>query len=200
MRTKTEKRRQSILTAAAAVFEARGIEAASMSEIAARVGGSKATLYNYFASKEELLLAVTCDHNARDYMAPFEALQDSAPPSAARLTAFASDYLEAVCTPQTLSMLRMAQQAGNTALGQALYRQGPGQGWGQTAGYLARMMESGLLRPAPPTLAARQLRALLGAEWLQDCLLGVRELPTPEERTEIAARALETFARAYAPD
>jgi AcrR family transcriptional regulator len=34
-----------------------GFAAASMSEIAARVGGSKGTLYNYFKSKEELFEA-----------------------------------------------------------------------------------------------------------------------------------------------
>lgn len=200
MRTKTEKRRETILAAAAAVFEERGIEAASMAEIAARVGGSKATLYNYFPSKEALLLAVACSRNGRDYMAPFEALRAPATPTREGLAAFALDYLEAVCTPQTLSMLRMSQQAGHSALGRALYEHGPGPGWEQAADYLARMIEAGQLRPASPALAARQLRALLGAEWLHDCLLGVRELPDAAERAEITHRAVDTFLRAYAPE
>jgi AcrR family transcriptional regulator len=54
MKTKTESKRQAILTAAAEVFREVGFERASMSEIRARIGGSKATLYNYFPSKEKL--------------------------------------------------------------------------------------------------------------------------------------------------
>jgi AcrR family transcriptional regulator len=48
MKTKTEGKRLAILKAAADVFREVGFERASMSEIRARIGGSKATLYNYF--------------------------------------------------------------------------------------------------------------------------------------------------------
>lgn len=198
MRTKSEKRRAAILAVAAEVFEECGIESASMAEIASRLGGSKATLYSYFASKDELLLAVIGDRSSRDYLRAFAPLLDPATPTLAQLRAFADSYLETVCAPETLSMLRLSQQAGRSALGQALHQRGPGLGWEQAADYLARLMAAGLLRPATPALAALQLRALLGAEWMQDCLLGVRELPSPEERAGIAARALETFLRAYA--
>ncbi len=54
MKTKTESKRQAILKAAADVFRDVGFERASMEEIRARIGGSKATLYNYFPSKEKL--------------------------------------------------------------------------------------------------------------------------------------------------
>jgi hypothetical protein len=54
VKTKTEARREAILAAAKAVFEEMGFEQATMSEITARVGGSKATLYRYFDSKEAL--------------------------------------------------------------------------------------------------------------------------------------------------
>ncbi len=56
MRKKTETRRSTILGHALDIFRKEGFERASMSQIAAQVGGSKATLYNYFSSKEELLL------------------------------------------------------------------------------------------------------------------------------------------------
>ncbi len=56
MKVKREARREAMLAVALDLFREVGFEAASMSQIAARVGGSKATLYNYFSSKEELLL------------------------------------------------------------------------------------------------------------------------------------------------
>lgn len=54
MRTLTNERRQAIIDTAADLFQEMGYERTSMNEVAKRVGGSKATLYNYFASKEAL--------------------------------------------------------------------------------------------------------------------------------------------------
>lgn len=50
-------REQQMLAAAEAVFAERGYHAASMDEIAERVGVSKPMLYAYFGSKDRLLLA-----------------------------------------------------------------------------------------------------------------------------------------------
>jgi AcrR family transcriptional regulator len=50
--------RAGILTAAADLFRERGYRAATLDEIARRVGVSKPTLYGYFRSKEELLAAI----------------------------------------------------------------------------------------------------------------------------------------------
>ncbi len=61
---RSENRRRAILAVAREVFLEQGYAAASMSEIAARLGGSKGTLYNYFRSKEELFAAFmveTCE-------------------------------------------------------------------------------------------------------------------------------------------
>src|SRR3954467_11890051 len=62
---KTERRRrmpradreQQMMTVAEAVFAERGYAASSMDEIAERVGVSKPMLYEYFGSKEGLLVA-----------------------------------------------------------------------------------------------------------------------------------------------
>ena len=58
MKVRTEARRDAIVDAAAELFQECGYERASMNELARRLGGSKATLYNYFPSKESLLVAV----------------------------------------------------------------------------------------------------------------------------------------------
>jgi AcrR family transcriptional regulator len=50
--------RAGILTAAADLFRERGYRAATLEEIARRIGVSKPTLYGYFRSKEELLAAI----------------------------------------------------------------------------------------------------------------------------------------------
>jgi AcrR family transcriptional regulator len=50
--------RAGIMTVAADLFRQRGYRAATLDEIAQRVGVSKPTLYGYFRSKEELLAAI----------------------------------------------------------------------------------------------------------------------------------------------
>lgn len=60
------------MTAAADLFRQRGYRAATLDEIAQRVGVSKPTLYGYFRSKEELLAAIfhrTMSLFERDLMA-----------------------------------------------------------------------------------------------------------------------------------
>jgi AcrR family transcriptional regulator len=52
-----ETTRETILQIAGDMFLAEGFAGTSMSAIAAKLGGSKGTLYNYFESKEELLEA-----------------------------------------------------------------------------------------------------------------------------------------------
>src|SRR5437879_1517334 len=60
-----DSRREAILDVATEVFLEVGYSCASMSTIAARVGGSKGTLYNYFKSKEELFAAYVGRYCAR---------------------------------------------------------------------------------------------------------------------------------------
>src|SRR5947209_16334161 len=52
-----DARREAILDVAQEVFLEEGFANASMSMIAARLGGSKGTLYNYFKSKDDLFNA-----------------------------------------------------------------------------------------------------------------------------------------------
>ena len=51
-----ESRRSDIIQAALAEFCTKGIEAVSMSEIARRAQIGKSTIYEYFPSKDQLLL------------------------------------------------------------------------------------------------------------------------------------------------
>ncbi|MFE6092279.1 TetR family transcriptional regulator [Streptomyces massasporeus] len=51
--------REDVLTAATALFHERGYDATSMSDIAARLGFTKAALYRHVTGKAELLQAIT---------------------------------------------------------------------------------------------------------------------------------------------
>jgi AcrR family transcriptional regulator len=55
---KSTERRQAILSAAHAVFAARGYRGGSLQDVADRVGMSQTSLLHYFPSKSDLLIAV----------------------------------------------------------------------------------------------------------------------------------------------
>jgi len=55
---RADNRRQALVDAAAAAFRELGYHAASMREVAGRVGMLAGSMYYHFASKDELLLAV----------------------------------------------------------------------------------------------------------------------------------------------
>ncbi len=57
-----EERRQELLDAAASMFAEKGFDGASMAQIASSCGVSKALLYHYYKSKEELLYSMLLSH------------------------------------------------------------------------------------------------------------------------------------------
>lgn len=70
-----EDQRDQIRGAAAALFARRGFTAATMNEVAAASGVSKATLYHYFSDKHALLGDIVSSHVGR-----LERLVDELPP------------------------------------------------------------------------------------------------------------------------
>lgn len=60
-----DETRQRIFEAAAAVFESRGIGAASIEAIAEAAGFTRGAFYSNFASKDELIIAMLADHLER---------------------------------------------------------------------------------------------------------------------------------------
>lgn len=59
MRRRDDTLREALLTAARELADSEGIEAVNIRAIAARAGVATGTVYNYFANKEEILLALT---------------------------------------------------------------------------------------------------------------------------------------------
>jgi AcrR family transcriptional regulator len=61
---RAEKRMQDMLAAAGAVIAERGLEAATMTEIAARAGASIGAVYQYFPNKDALAIALRTEYGA----------------------------------------------------------------------------------------------------------------------------------------
>ena len=200
MRAKTEARRDAILEAAAQVFQETGFERSSMSAICERLGYSKATLYNYFASKEELFWAVVFEATEEQFLATQEALDLTVRDVAQALELFGRRFLALVYSPPVLAVRRMLlSEAGRSELGQRCYELGPARSEAHTAAFLQRAMDDGLLRQADARLAAVHLRALLEAEWIDRFMFQVLTDLSDKEIRASAKRAVAVFMAAYGP-
>lgn len=89
-----DEKREAILHRAAIVFARDGFDRASMSQLAAECGVSKALLYHYHASKEALLFDILQDHLAQLVDAVEEADDRSLAPQA-RLEVLVAALLDA---------------------------------------------------------------------------------------------------------
>jgi AcrR family transcriptional regulator len=196
-RLKPDARRKAIVAAAWTVFREEGFERASMSAIAVRAGGSKATLYAYFRSKEELftaaleqvLLGLTDQAFARmGQVGEFRS----------RLLKFGNAYLETRLSPDLVKIDRALIGAAETsALGSQLRVRVIEPQLRRLAAILAQEIARGRLRKSDPYLAALHLRGLIEADLLErrlhgDALLADRDL------REAVESGVDAFLRAYA--
>jgi AcrR family transcriptional regulator len=117
----TTPTRERLREAAFALFAEKGYEGASMSELAERVGLAKPSLYNYYRSKEELLLDLL-EEGIRDWaadcMAPFEnatSFERQLADHLARAVAFAHERPNLVALFQLATLHVKGDLAGRVA-------------------------------------------------------------------------------------
>jgi AcrR family transcriptional regulator len=196
-----DARREAIIDVASDVFLEEGFTAASMSAIAARLGGSKGTLYNYFDSKEALFKAYVERHCAWQQEEMFGLLSDDADIRAA-LTRVGQNFLTSVLSEFSLRNFRLivAEAQRSPEVGRAFFEAGPLTGMARMAGFLEQAAKRGQLRLTDPLAAAHQFIGLCQNRMLKARLCNVMPEPTPQEVERDVVAAVETFMAAYGVD
>ncbi|EIC86141.1 TetR/AcrR family transcriptional regulator [Serratia sp. M24T3] len=198
MRTLTNERRQAIIDAAADLFQEMGYERTSMNEVAKRVGGSKATLYNYFASKEalfEMVVRTYSTHFLNAAASELSSYHDGVMTFEQNLTRFGERMMEVLLTDnQALRIYRcVVAEAGKSNIGELFRAAGPQESIAKLAELMSLAMHKGELAQGDSTIRALQFTALLKAE--VDSRLLERE-PVPwsvAQVKNIVARGVQLF-------
>ncbi len=197
MRVKTDAKRQDILDAAAAVLREHGFAGASMAAVSERVGGSKATLYRYFSSKEDLFLTTLLDSSKDQAGKIFDILRPTDHPRPL-LVRFGARYLDLTLSPDVLAVRRILIAEGSrSGLGQRLFERGPKITWSKMAVFLEHGIRIGWLRAEDPWMMAMHMRGLLEADIVNRALLGADIDARPAALKRHAAKAVEAMLRAY---
>jgi TetR/AcrR family transcriptional regulator, mexJK operon transcriptional repressor len=196
-----DERRDGILDVARDCFLAEGYAATSMSTIAARLGGSKGTLYNYFKSKDELFAAVMARQCAALHETLFDVAHEGDDPRT-RLEHFGQSFLTLLLTPDARGIHRLVVSESERfpEVGRTFYENGPKVVLAKIGEYLRELMEQGVLRPADPLVAAQQFKDLAISGVYHPRIWGVVEDLTDGQVRDQVANAVDTFLRAYRCD
>jgi TetR/AcrR family transcriptional regulator, mexJK operon transcriptional repressor len=197
-RDKTAKR-DAIVMIAKDIFLREGYSATSMATVAARVGGSKATLYNYFASKEELFEAVVgefCERNA----AVFGSLDWEGGDFATALTRFGGDITRLMLSDDLIAMHRLiAAEAGRfPEIGEAYHEAGVQRGKETLVARFKAALAAGHIRGADPRIAAQHFFELCVSGLHRRRLWNIGAKPSEAEIDDAVKVAVQAFLHGYA--
>src|ERR1700733_13500099 len=197
-KTGRDARRDAILKIALEAFLTDGYAATSMSSIAAKVGGSKATLYNYFTSKEELFAAVIGEKCQDVHQLLYEVELEHGD-FRASLTRFGERFLQLVLSDEKVAVFRLvtAETARFPELGRAFYQSGPLQGKKILAQYFDRAVAEGSLKPGDTSVMASHFFALCKGEIHHRKLWNVTSNPSDAEIHATIVETVSMFLAAY---
>jgi AcrR family transcriptional regulator len=197
LKDRRDLKRDAILEVARAVFTEEGFAAASMSVIAARVGGSKGTLYNYFKSKEELFSAYVREECGRfaDEMFALDEHRDVV----SRLTAIGTRFLGHLLSERSVRtyQLVVAEVHRTPELARAFYDAGPAVGLQRLTQVLEEARSNGEIAADDCGIAAQQFMSLCKGTVHFRYSMNLVERPGEAEIVTIVDEAVLTFMARY---
>jgi AcrR family transcriptional regulator len=183
--------RERVLRAATSSFLTHGYRS-SVDHIARRAGVAKQTVYQHFASKDELFKEVARDLSKR-VLVELEAEPHDV---RAGLLRFARAYRKRALGTQGVATFRtvVSEVPRFPALARAMYNSGAGVLVQRLAAYLGKAMDCGRLRKDDPELAAEVLLGMLAGQDRIKRLFGVT---CEESEPRRSSRIVDCFLRAY---
>ena len=196
-RVRTEEKRDEIVQIAAELFQKHGYDRCSMAALSERLGGSKATLYGYFPSKEDLLRAVLdcevasdADHMLRDFPATDD-LRES-------LILLGTAYLNKRMSPLPVANIRMvANQPAGSTMGKVFYQDIIRPNFGRLAEKFGELMDQGKLKQADPEVVMMHWKGLCDWDFFEQRLLGAIDGPDPDKVRKAVTLAADAFLKLY---
>ncbi len=169
-----------------------------MDMIVARAGGSKATLYKYFPSKDALIAGLM-DAVANSIPSP-----DSAPglddlPIDEALMKIGLGFIQGVASPRAVALLRLClgEYGRFPELSRVVWEHGPAVTYANFQRFLAEREQRGELAIDDPQLASEHFIAAIVGHIQLKVAMGMAEAPSPEESQRRVASAVKTFLARY---
>jgi TetR/AcrR family transcriptional regulator, mexJK operon transcriptional repressor len=192
-------RRDQYLDVAMRLFAQHGFVGTSMDMVVTEVGGSKATLYRYFPSKDDLVTGLIARVGATvsaDMVDP----TTSTVPLADELAAVARSACRGVWSPAAVAVLRLClgEYSRFPDLATAVWEHGPARTYANFQALIAERQRRGEILVDDPQIAAEQfLGGTVGHIQLK-IAFGMTEPPSESELEARVQAAVRGFLARYA--
>lgn len=189
-----ELRRAALLQAAQEVFLEQGYEGASIEEIVRRVGGSKASVYAYFGSKQGLFFEVA-GAATEQFLAELAVPAQAGADLDKTLHAIGMRFLRGFLDPAGCRMFRtlIAESHRFPELAQRFFERGPQRVRRALGEYLRLQHEAGRIDCPDPELAAAQFIELVKGPPHSRVMLGVEPFPSGFNPEQHVSGAVQMF-------
>lgn len=192
--SRAELRREAFLQAARDVFLEQGYEAANMSEIVRRAGGSLTTLYNQFGDKKGIFIAMV-EENLGKITRAMEVELHSHAPVREGMRRIGIQFVTQLMTPDSLELYRLivglARQFPDVARSFAV--KGLDRVRATLAAYLRDREEAGEIVAGDANQLASLFLDMVRLGMQSRALLDVDIRPTREEMEATVERAVDVF-------
>jgi AcrR family transcriptional regulator len=189
-----EARRRAMIEAAWQVLQEKGCEAATLSDIIALSGGSRATLYEAFGGKNGLFEAAVAER-CRAFGKSMQVVLDERNDPRSVLETLAFAFLNRVVVPESTRALGIFVAEGGRfpQMIETFLRHGPRALTSRLACYLASATRAGQLQVDDPELAADLFLSMLQGQWLLRIMSQNEVPPAADVLRERARLAVSIF-------
>jgi AcrR family transcriptional regulator len=196
-RVRTEEKRDEIVRIASEAFNELGYDRCSMAAISDRLGGSKATLYGYFSSKEELLRAVLQCQVASEFDRIMHELHEE-PDLREGLVKLGTAYLKKKLSSLPVANIRcIVNQPPCSTMGKEFYEGVIHPAFKKIAAQLQVLMDQGRLKQADPWVALMHWKGLHDWDFFERRLIGVITGPEDVDIERVATLGADAFLKLY---
>lgn len=193
------ERRKAIIAVAGQSFLERGYAGTTMSGVSAAIGGSKGTLWSYFASKEELFSAFIGE-SVSEFQALLTQVLDQSASLDTTLETLCCEVLIKLTAPDALALYRLvAGESGRSPeIGRIFYEHGPQVLDALLSRFLTDQIAKGQLCEGDGAAMAETLISMCLGRYHTRVLLGVQSADRAIAQNE-ARRICADFFALYAP-
>jgi len=196
-----DPRNETILSAAFEVFVEKGLDGATMADVAARARVSKETLYSRFDSKGGLFYALLA-WGARRLPSPLQAIESgdfSDPVEALRV--LARECLTIMLKPESIAVYRLVISIAERMpeVVKVYYDFSCGESRPMFERVARALVAEGAIVDDDIDVLVDAFQGLLAGNRLHEIKIGLKPIPSEAEIARDAERAAQLFLKAFAP-
>jgi len=194
-------KRDSIITGATRLFLEQGFNNVSMEKVAQAAPVSKATLYNYFDSKHNLLVAVV-DELCHAISQTFETLSTDTNKVESNLKQIALSFMDLIYSKEGIAIygLIIAECKTFPELGILIYQVALKDSLLQLEQYLQALNNTTTFNIDDTAFAANAFFGVLKGEQHFQCLLNIKALPTQLEKQTYINKIIPLYMQGFLHD